>query len=489
MDFSIRHFERSGAAILKKHILACLALALSLVFLFSGCSLRFTALPNLLRPPKPIGEYSGLQESFESYVATATGKNFLLKTPITGDYRSSFIMYDMDNDGEEEAFVFYTPNKDQSTVRVHFMDSQNGKWNIHNDFPGIGSDVYSVSFADLDEDGISELIVGWNLFESKESKMLSVYQYSNTDHGPVINTLAREAFSAMLPVDIDHDGSVEIFLLTPETNGNAHVAVGKLLKMENGTLAMVSKVTLDPKTLNYVSIKQEDLGIQVPLKIYIDANVGTSGMITEIVYWDSQSQKLVAPLYNEKKGINPVTRRYEPIASRDINNDAIFEVPVQIILPDSGYASSDLLASDAVGTVQTDLAAEQKLYLTKWVQFQEFEPQTGKVVAYSSINYSDGYMFFYPDQWVKDEENPKITIISNLQEQRWTFFARENGKIGEELFNIWTLPAEQWEKSPNADYTLLKENGSVVYVARLSSAASQYDIDFDQLKTSISIIE
>ena len=97
MDFSIRHFERSGAAILKKHILACLALALSLVFLFSGCSLRFTALPNLLRPPKPIGEYSGLQESFESYVATATGKNFLLKTPITGDYRSSFIMYDMDN--------------------------------------------------------------------------------------------------------------------------------------------------------------------------------------------------------------------------------------------------------------------------------------------------------------------------------------------------------------------------------------------------------
>lgn len=98
-------------------------------------------------------------------------------------------------------------------------------------------------------------------------------------------------------------------------------------------------------------------------------------------------------------------------------------------------------------------------------------------------------MFFYPDQWVKDEENPKITIISNLQERRWTFSARENGKIGEELFNIWTLPAEQWEKSPNADYTLLKENGSVVYVARLSSAASQYDIDFDQLKTSISIIE
>ena len=475
---------------MKKHILACFALAFSLVFLFSGCSLRFTALPNLLRPPKPIGEYSGLQEAFESYVATSTGKNFLLKTPITGDYRSSFIMYDVDNDGEEEAFVFYTPNKEQSTVRVHFMDSQNGQWTLHNDFPGIGSDVYSVAFADLNGDGVSEMLVGWNLFDSKESKMLSVYQYSSTENGPVINTLARETFSAMLPVDIDRDGSVEIFLLTPETTGTAHAAVGKLLKMENGSLAMVSKVMLDPKTLNYVSIKEEDLGIQVPLKIYIDANAGASGMITEIVYWNSQSQKLVAPLYDEKKGINPVTRRYEPIASRDINNDAIFEVPVQIILPDSGYASPNLLSSDAMGAVQTDPAVEeQKLYLTKWVQFQEFEPQTGKVVAYSSINYSDGYMFFYPDQWVEDEKIPKITIISNLQERRWTFFAMKNGKIGEELFNIWTLPAEQWEKSQNADYTLLKENGSVVYVARLSGAASQYDIDFDQLKTSISIIE
>ena len=83
-------------------------------------------------------------------------------------------------------------------------------------------------------------------------------------------------------------------------------------------------------------------------------------MITEIVYWNSQSQKLVAPLYDEKKGINPVTRRYEPIASRDINNDAIFEVPVQIILPDSGYASPNLLSSDAMGAVQTDPAAEEQ---------------------------------------------------------------------------------------------------------------------------------
>ena len=198
---------------------------------------------------------------------------------------------------------------------------------------------------------------------------------------------------------------------------------------------------------------------------------------------------MIAPLFDEKKGVNLVTRRNEPIASRDINNDAIIEIPIQTVLPDSGYASTDIPPQDSDGAGQADVNAAQKLYLTKWVQFQGNGSQEMKVVSYSSINYSDGYMFLYPDDWIVDEENPKVTIISNQKERRWTFFARENGKTGEALFNILTIPTDQWAKNPNADYTLLKENGSVVYVGRLSSAASQYGIDFDQLKSSISVIE
>lgn len=470
---------------MKKQIVSCIALALCLVFLFSGCSLRFTALPNLLRPPKPTGSYNGLQEAFESYV----GKNFLLKTPVEGDYRSAFVMYDVDNDGEEEAFVFYTQNKDQSTVRLHFMDSKEGKWAFHYDFAGAGSDVYSVYFADMDNNGISELIVGWGLFDSKESKVLTIYQYNQTDNDPSISTLAQDAFTAMLPVDMDHDGSKEIFLLTPQVRGTVRSAVGKLLKMENGAVSLVSSVTLDLKAINYVSLKKEELGHQYPLRLYIDANIGTSAMITEIVYWDSSAKKLVAPLFDEKKGANLVTRRYEPIAARDINNDAIIEIPIQTELPDSGYASTEILTKDDGKTGLPDPGLAHKLYLTKWVQFQGNSAQATKVVSYSSINYSDGYMFFYPNEWIADEENPKVTILGNQQERRWTFFARENGLMTDELFQILTIPTDQWAKNPNADYTLLKENGSVVYVGRISSEAARYHINFEQLKSSISVIE
>lgn len=474
-------------AVVKKQIVPCVALALCLAFLFSGCSLRFTALSNLLRPPKLTGVYDGLQEAFESYV----GKNYLLKTPVAGDYRSAFIMYDVDSDEEEEAFVFYTQNKDQSTVRLLFMDSKDGEWIFHYDFPGAGSDVYSVFFADMDNDGISELIVGWGLFDSKESKVLTVYQYNQTESEPRINTLAREAFTVMLPVDIDRDGSKEIFLLAPETTGAVRRAVGKLLKMTDGAISLISTIPLDPKALNSVSLKKEDLGLQYPVRLYIDATVGASSMITEIIYWDSSAKKLVAPLFDEKKAANLVTRRYEPIASRDINNDAIIEIPIQIELPDSGYANAgtEILSQESDNAIPQDQNATQKLYLTKWVQFQGNSAQVTKVVSYSSINYSDGYMFFYPSEWIANEKNPKVTILSNQQERRWTFFARENGQMADELFHILTIPTDQWSKNPHADYTLIKENGSVVYVGRLSSDASQYGIDFDQLKSCISVIE
>lgn len=470
---------------MKKQLFSCLALALGLVFLFSGCSLRFTALPNLLRPPKLTGEFDGLQEAFEE----AVGKNYLLKAPLFGDYRSAFVLYDVDGDGEKEAFVFYMKNKDQSAVRVHFMDSEEGKWTFHYDFAGSGSDVNSVFFSDMNDDGVTELIVGWSLFDSKDSKVLTVYQYNQTDNQPSISTLAREPFAAMLPIDLDFDGCKEIFLIAPENTDTLHRTVGKLFKMINASVSLVGTVTLDPQTIHYVSLKGET-GLQYPVRIYIDANVGTNAMLTEIVYWDSNAGRLVAPLFNEEKGANLVTRRFEPIASRDINSDAIIEIPVQTVLPDSGYVSNEALQQQGEPAAgQADSGAAQNLYLTKWVQFQGNNAQETKVVSYSSINYTDGYTFFYPSDWIADEENPRVTIISNLKERRWTFLSRENGKIGDELFTILTIPTDQWAKAPTADYTLLKENGSVVYVGRLSSGASRYGIDFDLLKSSISVIE
>lgn len=472
---------------MKKQLYACMALALAFLFLFSGCSLRFTSLPNLLRPPKLAGGNEEVQDAFED----AVGKNFLLKTPSTGEYHSSFILYDMDHDGEEEALVFYTENKDQSTVRIHFMDSENGKWTFHYDFPGEGSEIYSVYFADMNDDEKAELIVGWRLFGSQGSKMLTIYQYTESENGPYINTLAREAFTAMLPVDMDADGCEEVFVLAQDTAEPGRGMSGKLLKMVKNVVTVAGEVALDPRTSNYVSLKSEKLGTQSPVRIYIDANAGASSMITEIVYWDSRAKRLIAPLYEEQKGANVATLRYEAIASNDINNDAIIEIPVQSILPDSGYTASEELSENAANASkgQATSSVTQQLYLTKWLQFQGSGPQETKVVAYSAINYSDGYLFYYPEEWIGENEEPRVTIISNQNERQWSFFAREGGQIGDELFAIMTLPADQWEKNPLADYTLLKRNDSVVYVGRLLSAASAYDIHFDLLESSISIIE
>ena len=52
----------------------------------------------MMHPPALSGENAGIQKAFEKAV---NDKNIVMKTPTTGDYRSSFILYDFDGDGEE----------------------------------------------------------------------------------------------------------------------------------------------------------------------------------------------------------------------------------------------------------------------------------------------------------------------------------------------------------------------------------------------------
>ena len=67
----------------------------------------------MMHPPALSGENAGIQKAFEKAV---NDKNIVMKTPTTGDYRSSFILYDFDGDGEDEAIALYSYSTDETTV-------------------------------------------------------------------------------------------------------------------------------------------------------------------------------------------------------------------------------------------------------------------------------------------------------------------------------------------------------------------------------------
>ena len=89
---------------MKIRIIRTAALITMAVLLLSGCSLLdFFSSENLLKAPRLTGENAALQQAFEN----AVGKEISLFTPISGEFRSSYIRTDINNDKNEENGMYY----------------------------------------------------------------------------------------------------------------------------------------------------------------------------------------------------------------------------------------------------------------------------------------------------------------------------------------------------------------------------------------------
>lgn len=183
-----------------------------------------------MRPPKLSGENSGIQEAFE--LATA-GKTIQMKTPTTGSHRSSYVLYDIDGDGEEEVITFYSDATDETAVYMHVLNFSDGRWQSVADVKGKGTEVYKIDFCDMNADGISEIVVCWSLFESRGGKILTVYAPSFEEESQTVRELVSEPFTQSVILDIDGDGTDEIFLAEISVSNDKTSTLGKVLSMDS----------------------------------------------------------------------------------------------------------------------------------------------------------------------------------------------------------------------------------------------------------------
>ncbi|MBQ7834199.1 MAG: hypothetical protein IJ385_00285, partial [Ruminiclostridium sp.] len=136
---------------MKKILSAVTAL---LVLAAGGCS---TSVEGLLSPPKLDEEQSAIYNA----LTLSKGGDVHLKYPVSGQYRSAFVVKNIDDEETDEAIVFYeTSNVTDggSSLRLNFLDKQNGEWVSVYDFAALGSEIEKVRFADLGDGGVSVLV-------------------------------------------------------------------------------------------------------------------------------------------------------------------------------------------------------------------------------------------------------------------------------------------------------------------------------------------
>lgn len=425
---------------MKKRIVSLIAFAVILTVLLSGCesNMLIRTVDSLLTPPLYYSEYEGLVTAFNERV----GSSILLCNPIQGDHLSAITVVDIDKDGAEEGIIFYKDTLEEGNARFSIYKNVEETWEFLGDYKGYGNQVNSLVITDFDADGLNEILIIWSYSGITNANVFSVYR----SKGEKLHYRELDVQSCDLakPIDLDGDFREEIFFISTQTESGVVSKTAKLLKLTDDDFKLVGETPVDPQVGSYVSYKTEKYSQNTPMKIYIDAVKTNNMMITEVLYWDSELQQLVAPLYDLETASNNKTLRYEPIQCVDINNDGHIEIPVQTVYIEQSEHNDKLL------------------YVTDWTYFEGDIPVLSERTF---VNLENGYIVN-----LGTLSNKKL-LIREQEGDGWTSWSvyTESATIagGNVLFTIIKVPKTRWEREMSQDksyITILKQQDGVICV-------------------------
>lgn len=429
--------------------ISVLFIALIICCFFSGCNLSISSVDALMRPPKLSGENSLLQQTFESTIGDS--ENIVMKTPVSGENRSSYLLYDLDNDSVREAIVLYSDPIKDDLVYVTVFKFVNDKWSFVSTIKGRSSEIYSVDFADINGDGRFEILMSWSQVISGDTfapagmgsngeKLLTIYSYN----GSSTTLLKNEAYSKLLVEDINNDSADELFILNISFTNQEKVTLGRVVAFDKEySIEQELKIQLTGM-LDVFNIACDNYSIndETHTRIYIDGSISESGIITEVIDIKHNDLSISLPFYESNISAQPLTLRDVRVYSQDIDNDGIIEVPVIEKLP---------------GGIKLSANDEEKiaLNLTVWSEINNNELI---VDSKCLLNGTYGYMFVYPEDWFGN-----ITAIYNEKNATITFYSLDvNETLTASLFSIKSTFELDWEEDNNG-YTKFDENGVYVY--------------------------
>ncbi len=432
---------------------------------FSGCDLNISSVDSLMRPPKLSGANSLLQQTFEATVGD--NESILMKTPLSGENRSSYLLYDLDNDDISEALVLYIdPIKDKLAC-VSIFKYVNNQWSFVSTIKGKSEEIYAVDFADINGDGTLEILLSWSATLSGNyisstglsyngERILSIYSYN----GNSTTLLKNEAYTKLLVEDINNDNSDELFIVNISLSNQDKVAQGRIVcfaddysisqELKFALTGMLDIFNMVCDTYFYDN--------EAHTRVYVDGSISESGIITEVIDIKHNDFQVSLPFYQSNISAQPVTLRDVRVFSQDFDNDGVVEIPTIEKL----YGGAKLTS---------DSQTKEDFSLTIW---SEIENNTLSVDTKCLWNGNYGYMFIFPDEWIG-----KITSVYNEKNDTITFYSLDdNGTLMDTLFSIKSVYEPNSEED---DYTKFDENGVYVY--------SYYISDKQNEDTYINIIE
>lgn len=434
-----------------KKLLSGILIVIFVVFL-CGCDFFTTDTAELLSPPALSDELANISSAIDESV----DGTYTLKYPQSGEYRSAVIQKDIDGNGLSEAFAFYSvKNGDTETMNINVVVKDKEKWKSVDSQGIVASGVQRVEFCDLDGDGISEILVGWQIYGTSEMQ-LAVYSFKEN----VLTRHILKKYTRFVTCNLDDNNTNEIMII--DTDNETAQNTASLYGMNESGVILFGKCKLDGKSQSFGQPKVSELS-SGKTAVYLDSLKGI-GAVTEVLIYEKG--KLLNPLFDEQTQEAVATLRSSSFATRDFNGDGILEIPVQLDVP----------AVSESGTAE-------KIYLTQWCSFngEILTPQTT-----SMINTIDGYYYNLPAKWVG---NIAVLKDTDSRIREIYYYNTQEMSVGKSLLYLRAVSKKDWRNGIYNALNLIKlgETANSVIACRISKEAKENGLTIEQVKADFEI--
>ena len=294
---------------MKRNALVSAALAVALTVL-SGC-VGIGSIDKLYSLPQPQEEFLQLQELINEEIANGCEYS----APTAGSQRQSLQMVDIDGNGLDEALAFLRTTEKIPMICVY--RNVGGVYESACTITGEGTGIGRVEYADLNGDGLLELVVSWIM----TSDLKLVKGYSLKDWSSAVMLL--QSCTDFLVGDLNSDDRSDVAVLNFEDeSGNVIVFTADTTGEMTRSDASVSKSLKTADRFRISAIQNNYPAIFVEGH-YSDSETGVWYMTDVFVMTDG----VLKSITHDEATLDSSTKRTYAVYSYDINSDGALEIP------------------------------------------------------------------------------------------------------------------------------------------------------------------
>lgn len=415
---------------MKKYAIGLIFLSILALIGCVGVTTAFEPLENLMKPPRVEGENLSIRLAFEENI----GKNYLLKQPISGNYRSAYTFIDLTGDGENEVVVFYSMSNELGIVRMNVLDTVDGVWKSVADLQSVYNDIQEVAFSDLNGDGSKEIIVGWITLPDSYSKLLTVYEIK-VDTDVYIEAIYSDNYTKFKVDDINSDGKGDILAISQTFVDNSSEYMANLLIYNNGDIVKKGNLGIDKSFSSLASVNVDTAKTDDTRRIYIDGYNADGLLSTDCICWNEESENFERS-YIDDISVGTLSLRMSNVLCKDINSDGKIEIPTEEYFAyydsDENQRGINFINWVNISDDKAELVDTRLIFSQYGFSFSLNGELFSKVIAEN--NSEKGVITFYSvkedaERYIKDKRLFSITVKSDLDLESISELSFQNSEV------------------------------------------------------------